>query len=124
MRVAWVCLVIVSLGILGFGVITVLPSVARGNLLIVANGLASIGLGLFGGLIVVIPFRRGDRWAWLVLWFYPLFWLVHLVADLPPGKDHIHQIVFTVLSAAGLLLPVRDMIGAGRPPTSRTRSGA
>jgi hypothetical protein len=29
---------------------------------------------------------------------------------------HIHQIVFIVLSAAGLLLPVRDMIGAGRPP--------
>ena len=43
MRVAWVCLVIVSVGILGFGVITVLPSVAGGNLLIVANGLASIG---------------------------------------------------------------------------------
>jgi hypothetical protein len=116
MRVAWVCLVIVSVGILGFGVITVLPAVAGGNLLIVANGLASIGLGLFGGLIVLIPFRRGERWAWSVLWFYPVFWVVHLVAELPPGKDHIHQIVFIVLSAAGLLLPVRDIIGAGRPP--------
>ena len=68
------CLVIVSVGIIGFGVITVLPTVAGDNLLIVANGLASIGLGLFGGLIVLIPFRRGERWAWLVLWFYPLFW--------------------------------------------------
>ena len=123
MRVAWVCLVIVSVGIFGFGVITVLPSVAGGNLLIVANGLASIGLGLFGGLIVLIPFRRGERWAWSVLWFYPVFWVVHLVAELPPGKDHTHQIVFIVLSAAGLLLPVRDMIGAGRPPARRTRSG-
>ncbi len=94
MRVAWVCLVIVSVGILGFGVITVLPAVAGGNLLIAANGLASIGLGLFGGLIVLIPFRRGERWAWSVLWFYPVFWVVHLVAELPPGKDHIHQIVF------------------------------
>ena len=122
MQVAWVCLVIVSVGILGFGVITVLPAVAGGNLLIVANGLASIGLGLFGGLIVLIPFRRGERWAWSVLWFYPVFWVVHLVAELPPGKDHIHQIVFIVLSAAGLLLPVRDMIGAGRPPAPRTRS--
>ena len=117
------CLVIVSVGILGFGVITVLPAVAGGNLLIVANGLASIGLGLFGGLIVLIPFRRGERWAWSVLWFYPVFWVVHLVAELPPGKDHIHQIVFIVLSVAGLLLPVRDMIGAGRPPAPRTRSG-
>ena len=123
MRVAWVCLVIVSVGILGFGVITVLPAVAGGNLLIVANGLASIGLGLFGGLIVLIPFRRGERWAWSVLWFYPVFWVVHLVAELPPGKDQIHQIVFIVLSVAGLLLPVRYMIRAGRPPTPRTRSG-
>jgi hypothetical protein len=57
-----------------------------------------------------------------VLWFYPVFWVVHLVAELPPGKDHIHQIVFIVLSAAGLLLPARDMIGAGRPPAPRTRS--
>ena len=45
-----------------------------------------------GGLIVLIPFRRGERWAWSVLWFYPVFWVVHLVAELPPGKDHIHQI--------------------------------
>jgi hypothetical protein len=37
-------------------------------------------------------------------------------ATKPPGKDHIHQIVFIVLSAAGLLLPVRDMIGAGGDP--------
>ena len=123
MRVAWVCLVVVSVGTLGFGVITVLPPVAGGNLLIVANGLASIGLGLFGGLIVLIPFRRGERWAWSVLWFYPVFWVVHLVAGLPPGKDQIHQIVFIVLSVAGLLLPVRYMIRAGRPPTPRTRSG-
>ena len=96
MRVAWVCLVIVSVGILGFGVITVLPAVAGGNLLIVANGLASIGLGLFGGLIVLIPFRRGERWAWSVLWFYPVFWVVHLVAELPPGQgphppDCVHR---------------------------------
>ena len=80
------CLVIVSVGILGFGVTTVLPPVASGNLLIVANGLASIGLGLFGGLIALIPFRRGERWAWSVLWFYPVFWVVHLVAGLPRGR--------------------------------------
>lgn len=105
---------IVSVGILRFGVITVLPPVASGNLLIVANGLASIGLGLFGGLIALIPFRRGERWAWSVLWFSPVFWVVHLVAGRPPGKDHVHQIVFIVLSTAGLLLPVRGMIGASR----------
>lgn len=114
MRVACVCLLVVSIGILGFGIITVLPSVVGDDLLIRANGLASIGFGLFGGLIALIPFSRREVWAWWVLWFYPVFWTVHLVGGLPPGKDHIHQIAFIVLSLAGLLLPVRDIFGAGR----------
>jgi hypothetical protein len=37
-----------------------------------------------------------------------LFWVAHLVGQLPPGKDHIHQVVFIVLSLAGLLVPVRE----------------
>jgi hypothetical protein len=119
MRLACVCLVVVSVGILGFGIITVLPPVAGDNLLIRANGLASIGLGLFGGLIALIPFRRRETWAWVVLWFYPIFWVVHLVGGLPPGKDHIHQVGFIVLSMAGLLLSLRDMFGAGESMTAR-----
>jgi succinate-acetate transporter protein len=109
MRVASICLVVVSVGILGFGVVTVLPPVSGHNLLIIANGLASIGLGLFGGLIALIPFRRGERWAWSALWFYPIFWIVHLVGRLPPGKDHIHQVAFIALSLIGLLLPLREV---------------
>ena len=58
--------------------------------------------------------------AWLVLWFYPVFWLAHLLGKLPPGKDHVHQIVFIVLSLAGLLVPSRafwraDLIAASQP---------
>ncbi|MET8809910.1 hypothetical protein [Streptomyces sp. NPDC004546] len=30
-----------------------------------------------------------------------------MAGGLPPGKDHVHQVVFIVLSLAGLLLPVR-----------------
>ena len=114
MRIACICLVVVSVGILGFGIITVLPAIVGSNLLIRANGLASIGLGLFGGLIALVPFRRREVWAWWVLWFYPIFWTVHLVEGLPPDKDHIHQIAFIVLSLAGLLLPVRDIFGVRR----------
>ena len=91
-----------------------LPPVVGGNLLIAATGLASIGLGLFGGLIALVPFRRREVWARWALWFDPVFWTVHLVGRLPPGKDHIHQIAFIVLSLAGLLLPVRDVFGARR----------
>jgi len=61
-------------------------------------------------LITVIPFRRRERWAWFALWFYPVFWTVHLVARLPPGKDHVHQVAFVALSLAGLLMTLRQII--------------
>lgn len=107
MRAGWICPVAVSLGILGFG-------------------LASIGVGPFGGLLALVPFRRRARWAWFALWFYPVFWLVHLVGGLPPGKDHVHQVVFIVLSPAGLLAPARQFFSrAGCViPRRRLRSGA
>jgi len=76
-------------------------------------GVASIGMGLFGAMITLTAFRARRRWAWFTLWYYPIFWATHLVGDLPPGKDHIHQIVFIGLSLIGLLLPVRDFFHRG-----------
>ncbi|MEV4049622.1 hypothetical protein AB0J55_00385 [Amycolatopsis sp. NPDC049688] len=72
------------------------------------DGLASIGLGLFGVLLAAVHFRRRERWAWFALWFYPAFWLAHLLGSLPPGKDHVHQVVFIALSLIGLVLPSRQ----------------
>ncbi|MDR2998838.1 MAG: hypothetical protein LBU78_12065 [Microbacterium sp.] len=105
--VGWVCLLVVSLGILGFGLVVTIAPMGPGELIYRADGLASIGFGLFGGMLTLVPYRRRERWAWGVLWFYPVFWTVHLVGGLPPGKDHIHQIVFIALSLVGLLVPVR-----------------
>ncbi|WP_210718195.1 hypothetical protein [Amycolatopsis acididurans] len=120
-RVGWICLLVVSAGILGFGVVLAVAPPAGDGALYRADGLASCGLGLFGALISVVPFRRRERWAWFVLWFYPLFWLAHLVFGLPPGKDHVHQVVFIALSLAGLLLPMRMFFGGtagvGRAPS-------
>ncbi|GAA3777270.1 hypothetical protein GCM10022240_30830 [Microbacterium kribbense] len=66
LRVGWWCLLVVSVGILGFGaVIAIAPPRGADALLYRADGLASVGLGLFGGLLAVIPFRRRERWAWL-----------------------------------------------------------
>jgi hypothetical protein len=42
----------------------------------------------------------------------PVFWIVHLVGGLPPGRDHLHQDVFIALSLVGLLLPVRPYFRA------------
>ncbi|MFJ8201013.1 hypothetical protein [Streptomyces sp. NPDC096152] len=107
MKVSWICLSIVGAGILAFGIVTVVAPPSPEPLMR-ADGMASIGMGLFGMTTTLGPFRRRDQWAWLTQWFYPVFWVVHLVARLPPGKDHIHQVVFIVLSLTGLLLPVRE----------------
>lgn len=107
LRIGWICLAIVSVGILAFGAVIAVAPMGADELLYRADGLASIGLGLFGGLLSVIPFRRRERWAWYALWFYPVFWMIHLVGGLPPGTDHVHQVVFIILSLVGLLLPVK-----------------
>lgn len=123
MRVGWVCLLSVGVGILGFGLGAACFS---RDPLLRADGVALSGFGLFGIAVTLVPFRRRERWAWLLLCFYPLFWLVHLLGKLPPGKDHVHQIVFTVFSLAGLLLTGRAFwrpdLTAGQPEQRRLPS--
>ncbi|WP_203612592.1 hypothetical protein [Amycolatopsis sp. SID8362] len=62
LRADWISPAAVSLGI---------APPAGDALLYRADGLASAGLGLFGALLAVVPFRRRERWAWFALWFYP-----------------------------------------------------
>ena len=120
-KIAWISLAIIGVAILAFGlIVTVVPASSEPPYLR-AIGVASIGMGLFGLLVTTIAYRRREWWAWFALWYYPIFWTVHLVGGLPPGKEHVHQIVFVVLSLAGLLLPVREFFprrGARAPMTS------
>jgi hypothetical protein len=39
-----------------------------------------VGMALLTGVIAVIPFRAGQRWAWAVLWVWPMFFAVHVIA--------------------------------------------
>ena len=104
----WISLVIIGLAILTFGLIATVVPASSDPPYLRAIGVASIGMGLFGILITTIAYRRRERWAWFALWYYPVFWIAHLVGGLPPGKEHVHQVVFIVLSLLGLLLPVRE----------------
>ncbi|SEB47130.1 hypothetical protein SAMN04489727_2013 [Amycolatopsis tolypomycina] len=115
LRVGWISLAAVSLGIAGFGLVVAIAPPAGDALLYRADGLASVGLGLFGALLAVVPFRRRERWAWFALWFYPAFWLAHLLGGLPPGKDHVHQVVFIVLPLVGLVVPSRQFFRGETP---------
>ncbi|HJV84154.1 MAG TPA: hypothetical protein VJ698_01660 [Noviherbaspirillum sp.] len=108
LRIAWISLAIIGVSILGFGIFASVGPASANSPFLKAIGVASIGMGLFGLMITLTAFRRRERWAWFTLWYYPVFWTTHLLGGLPPGRDHIHQIVFIVLSLAGLLFPIRD----------------
>jgi len=107
LRVSWIALLVTGLATLVFGVV-VLFIHGTDEQYLRAIGAASIGMGLFGAMISVTAFRRRERWAFFSLCYYPIFWTAHLVGNLPPGRDHVHQVVFIVLSLFGLLLPIGE----------------
>lgn len=111
-RLSWIALLVIGVAIFMFGVIVAIAPGADSQYLR-AIGAASIGMGLFGAVITMTGFRRRERWAYLALWYYPIFWLAHLVGSLPPGQDHVHQVFFILLSLAGLLLPAGEFFGRG-----------
>jgi hypothetical protein len=105
-KIGWIALALNGAAVLLFGLVATL--VAADQPFLRSVGVAAIGMGLFGLAITLFPYRRRERWAWFALWYYPVFWCAHLLGGLPPGDDHIHQVVFIVISIAGLLLPVRE----------------
>ena len=112
-KIAWISLGIIGVAIFVFGlVVTVWPGSSEA-LFLRTIGVASIGMGFFGVMITVIPYKRRERWAWFTLWYYPIFWLAHFLGGLPPGQDHIHQIVFIVLSLVSLLISVNEFFPRG-----------
>jgi len=110
LRISWMLLLITGFGIMGFGIlVSAFPRIAGPYDfgLVRALGIATTGMGFFGIVITLMPYRRKERWAWLTLWYYPIFWTLHLVCGLPPGNDHVHQVVFILISVLGLLLSIK-----------------
>ena len=111
-RVSWIALLVTGVATLVFGLIVTVVRNSDEQYLR-AIGAASVGMGVFGAMITLTAFRRRERWAFFSLWYYPIFWTAHLVGGLPPGQDHIHQVVFIVLSLLGLLLPLSEFFPRG-----------
>jgi hypothetical protein len=107
LRVSWIALLVPGLATLAFGLVAIAAPGQDGRYLRAIGG-ASVGMGLFGSLVTVTAFRRRERWAFFALCYYPVFWTAHLVGNLPPGQDHVHQVVFILLSLLGLLLPLGE----------------
>jgi hypothetical protein len=68
-----------------------------------ALGITSVGFYIFALAVILVPYRRDERWAWYTLWMLPLLWLSQfaLAPDLP------YYLVVSVITAFGLILPYR-----------------
>lgn len=61
----------------------------------------TIGVNLLGLLIAVTAFRRGERWAWLAFWYWPVLFLTHFLTY--TSSFRYAQLVWVTLSVTALL---------------------
>jgi hypothetical protein len=73
------------------------------------HGLAFLALGILVVTMASIPFRRGQRWAWLTLWVVPAFMFGVLLHE-RKGDFVAMPAILLVLPRAALLLPARTFL--------------
>lgn len=61
------------------------------------------GMAIFSLATAAKPYRRGEKWAWYVLWYWPLLFLIHAIAF----GSVIHGLPLFIIALMGLLGPYR-----------------
>ena len=110
-KYGWVILLASALlGILATVVTAIPPEVIRTTAafqlsypIMATLSVASMGFYVFAVVMIQIPYRRGERWAWYTLWMLPIIWLSHFV--LVP--DRYYFLGLAVITVLGLVLPYR-----------------
>jgi hypothetical protein len=77
---------------------------------LVDDGISGVGLAIFGMIVSLTSFRRGERWAWYVSWSMPIGILVaQLNVYQLTGSVFviILAIAFAPVSLLALFLPYR-----------------
>lgn len=116
-RNAWVLVAILGVvGILfsitmlaGIQIDTKLPQYSSSMLYLSRmSGWSLLGLSVFGLALTYKAFRRGERWAWYVVWFLPFYFIVNIGDNyLQGGGNWPLYTALLLVSLAGLLLPYR-----------------
>jgi hypothetical protein len=107
----WVLLLVVGLFTLLYGAsVLVFGGIAQRTLV----GTFGAGTGIFSLAIILTAYRRGEKWAWFVLWYYPIFSIIHFFAF----RTVVPLLLFLIPSVLGLLLPFRKFFSASaqQPP--------
>lgn len=77
------------------------------------EGLSSlwVGMNLFGLAITLKPYRNGEKWAWIVLWYIPVIFSLHFLLLFPTV---VPNLLLAVLPFLGLVLSYRKFF-SGKP---------
>jgi hypothetical protein len=67
-----------------------------------ALGTALVGFNILALVVSLIPYRRGERWAWFTLWILPLGWVSQFVLLL-----EVSYLLLALVTTVGLVLPYR-----------------
>jgi hypothetical protein len=79
-------------------------------LVVGALGTALVGFNVLALILILVPFKRHDRWAWYTLWILPLQWLSQF-AFFPD----LTYLTLALLTAVGLILPYRSFFPREEP---------
>lgn len=104
------------------------PLARLADLQVRSGGLQLIVLATVWTVILLVPFRRGEAWAWYTMWTFPLwalavsvsFLFIELQPNVPPPPPAISGWVFFALTALLLLGSRKNFkglyAGQGKPP--------
>ena len=71
------------------------------------RGTVVLGMVIFSLVITVFAFRGGAKWAWFALWYWPLFFLLHVAAF----GTWLPDLPFALLAAGALVLSAGRYLG-------------
>ena len=73
------------------------------------EGTELFGFSLFAAAIASTAYRRGEKWAWYVFWYLPIYALYGTIATDLVGSSYLTYLLAAILLAtlAGLILPYR-----------------
>jgi hypothetical protein len=78
---------------------------------LVDDGISGVGLAVFGMIVSLTGYRKGEKWAWYVSWGMPIGILTaQLNVYFLTGSNLVAvlAIIFTLVSLLALILPFRQ----------------
>ncbi len=82
-----------------------------------AWGISWVGFEILALVIILIPFRRRERWAWWTLWLLPGLWLCLFLLD----PNLIGLLLLALISLAGLILSFRRFFPGAEKESPRVK---